>query len=114
MELAYTIKQLDFSPVGEFAYPHATVLVQLLPSPTLVTPAIKLQIRITTAAAAAGLQDIAAAALAEAQQLLPRSAAEHHLRVLVAEELKLQEDQQTRDEAALMAAMDAARQPSAC
>lgn len=109
MELKYTIKQLDFSPAGEFEYPQATVLVQMEPCPTSVVPAIKLQIRIISETAAAGLEAIAASALAEAQRLLPRPAAERHLQALVDEELLLEREGQAREDAALLAAMDAAR-----
>lgn len=109
MELKYTIKRLDFSPAGEFEYPHATVLVQMEPCPTLVVPAIRLQIRITSETAAAGVAAIAASALAEAQRLLPRPAAELHLQALVDEELLLQKARQACDDAAVLAALDAAR-----
>jgi len=112
MEPKYTVKQLDFSPSGEFKYPHATVLVQLEPCPTMVVPAIRLQIRITSAAAAEGLPAIAASALAEARQLLPAPAALSHLQALLAEEQRLEQEQKTRDAAALQASLGGVQPPS--
>lgn len=109
MELTYLLKSLDFAPSGEFAYPHATVLVQPAHCPTPLMPAIKLQIRITSAAAAAGLAAIAVAALAEARRLLPPPAAELHLQTLVDEEQQIQAQQREQEAAALLAAMHAAR-----
>lgn len=112
MELTYLLKRLDFAPSGEFAYPHATVLVQPAHCPSPLVPTIRLQIRITSAAAAGGLAAIAAAAQAEARRLLPPPTAELHLQALVDEEQQIQAQQREQDAVALLAAMHDARPQS--
>ena len=112
MELTYNLSKIEFAQAGNFAFPRATVRIELSPCPTLVVPAITVQIRLADAWRASGLAGIAAEALAQARQLVPETAAQAHLQALVDEELQLQAESTTRSAAAMQAAIDAAAPPS--
>lgn len=112
MNLKYSLSQLDFATTGEYAHPRATVHIEPDPCATMLVPSIKLQIRISSATAAAGLPAIAAEAVAAARRLVPETAAQAHLQVLLEQELQLEAEERERTAAALQAVMGASAPPS--
>lgn len=112
MEIAYTLKQLDFASTGDLEYPTATVLIRPEGTALLSPPIIKLQFRINDPAAGESLAALGTAALAQARALVPESAARQHLLPLVEQDLQEDQRSQAASEAAILAALDGARTPS--